>query len=150
MVTNIPNVQRISPKVKEKTWFPGYAEVNFTFFYFSYIVTKYTVSTMLLQHLYKSQTHSLHQAFCCCRYWGKIEFTVACLRLPSKQTTKSIYNDINHNLPENKDDCSCVLYYNITLIAMLKAQVSLQLGKIFRSDNGVSVSIMYSYMYWRL
>ena len=32
-------------------------------------------------------------------------------------------------------------------IALLKAQVSLQLGKIFSSDNGVSVSIMYSYMY---
>ena len=29
----------------------------------------------------------------------------------------------------------------------LKAQVSLQLGKVFSSDNGVSVSIMYSYMY---
>ena len=33
-----------------------------------------------------------------------------------------------------------------TLLALLKAQVSSQLGKVFRSDNGVSVSIMYSYM----
>ena len=32
-------------------------------------------------------------------------------------------------------------------VALLKAQVSLQLGKVFSSDNGVSVSIMYSYMY---
>ena len=32
-------------------------------------------------------------------------------------------------------------------LALLKAQVSLQLGKVFSSDNGVSVSIMYSYMY---
>ena len=31
--------------------------------------------------------------------------------------------------------------------ALLKAKVSLQLGKVFSSDNGVSVSIMYSYMY---
>ena len=31
--------------------------------------------------------------------------------------------------------------------ALLKAQVSLQLGKVFSSDNGLSVSIMYSYMY---
>ena len=34
-----------------------------------------------------------------------------------------------------------------TLVALLKAQVSLQLGKIFSSDNGVSVSVMYSYMH---
>ena len=32
-------------------------------------------------------------------------------------------------------------------LALLKAQVSLQLGRFFSSDNGVSVSIMYSYMY---
>ena len=32
-------------------------------------------------------------------------------------------------------------------IALRKAQVSLQLGKVFISDNGVSVSIMYSYMH---
>ena len=37
--------------------------------------------------------------------------------------------------------------YTDSLSALLKAQVSLQLGKIFSSDNGVSVSIMYSYMY---
>ena len=30
------------------------------------------------------------------------------------------------------------------VVAMLKAQISLQLGKVFSSDNGVSVSIMYS------
>ena len=39
--------------------------------------------------------------------------------------------------------------YSITnesiVIALLKAQVSIQLGKVFSSDNGVSVSIMYSY-----
>ena len=35
-------------------------------------------------------------------------------------------------------------------LALLKAQVSLQLGNVFSSDNGVSVSIMYSYMYWLL
>ena len=33
------------------------------------------------------------------------------------------------------------------IVALLKAQVSLQLGKVFSSDDGVSVSIMYSYMY---
>ena len=32
-------------------------------------------------------------------------------------------------------------------LALLKTQVSLHLGKVFSSDNGVSVSIMYSYMY---
>ena len=32
-------------------------------------------------------------------------------------------------------------------VALLKAQVSLQLGKVSSSDNAVSVSIMYSYMY---
>ena len=32
-------------------------------------------------------------------------------------------------------------------VALLKAQVSLQLVKVSGSDNGVSVSIMYSYMY---
>ena len=32
-------------------------------------------------------------------------------------------------------------------LALLKAQISLQLGKVFSSDNGVSVSIMYSYTY---
>ena len=32
-------------------------------------------------------------------------------------------------------------------LALLKAEVSLHLEKIFSSDNGVSVSIMYSYMY---
>ena len=32
-------------------------------------------------------------------------------------------------------------------LALLKAQVSLQLGNVFSSDNRVSVSIMYSYMY---
>ena len=33
------------------------------------------------------------------------------------------------------------------LLAVLKTQVSLQLGKVFSSDNRVSVSLMYSYMY---
>ena len=33
------------------------------------------------------------------------------------------------------------------LVALLKAQVSLQLVKVSSSDNGVSVSIMYSYIY---
>ena len=42
--------------------------------------------------------------------------------------------------------CCSVLYVDIS-VALLKAQVSLQLGKVFSSDNGVSVSIMYSYMY---
>ena len=32
-------------------------------------------------------------------------------------------------------------------LALLKAQVSLQSGKVFSSDNEVSVSVMYSYMY---
>ena len=31
-------------------------------------------------------------------------------------------------------------------VALLEAQASLQLGKIFCSENGVSVSITYSYM----
>ena len=35
-------------------------------------------------------------------------------------------------------------------IALLKAQVSLQLRKIFSSDKEVSVCIMCSYMYWLL
>ena len=39
------------------------------------------------------------------------------------------------------------IYYKVLCLALLKAQVSLQLGKVFSSDNGVSVSIMYSYMY---
>ena len=33
------------------------------------------------------------------------------------------------------------------LLALLKAQVSLQLGNVSSSDNGVSLSIMYSYTY---
>ena len=48
----------------------------------------------------------------------------------------------------------CVLGWGVWLcvflclaVALLKAQVSWQLGKVFSSDNGVSVSIMYSYMY---
>ena len=32
-------------------------------------------------------------------------------------------------------------------VALLKAQVSLQIRKMFSSDNGVSVYIMHSYMY---
>ena len=32
-------------------------------------------------------------------------------------------------------------------LALLKAQDSLQLGKVFSSDNGVSVSTMYPYMF---
>ena len=36
---------------------------------------------------------------------------------------------------------------NLYTLALLKAQISLQLGKVFSSDNGVSVSIMYSYTY---
>ena len=40
------------------------------------------------------------------------------------------------------------LYTNTKVIlALLKAQVSLQFRKVFSSDDGVSVSIMYSYMY---
>ena len=35
-------------------------------------------------------------------------------------------------------------------LALQKAQVSLQLGKIFSSDDKVSVYIMYSYKYWLL
>ena len=35
----------------------------------------------------------------------------------------------------------------LSILALLKAQVSLQFGKVFSSDNEVSVSIMYSYMY---
>ena len=42
----------------------------------------------------------------------------------------------------------CIVYlYSAQLLALFNAQVSLQLGKVFSSDNGVSVSIMYSYMY---
>ena len=33
------------------------------------------------------------------------------------------------------------------VLALLKAQVSLQLGNVSSSDNGVSLSIMYSYTY---
>ena len=40
----------------------------------------------------------------------------------------------------------CIVYH----IALLKAQVSLQLGKISSSDNEVLVYVMYSYMYWLL
>ena len=35
-------------------------------------------------------------------------------------------------------------------LALVKAQVSLQLGKIFSSDNDGSVYIMCLYMYWLL
>ena len=39
------------------------------------------------------------------------------------------------------------------LLALLKAQVSLQLGNVSSSDNGISLCIMYSYTYiaygWR-
>ena len=47
------------------------------------------------------------------------------------------------------DLCCDVIFmaFSCTQVAVLKAQVSLQLGKVFSSDNGVSVSIMYSYMY---
>ena len=41
----------------------------------------------------------------------------------------------------------CFHSFESISIALLKAQVSLQLGKVFSSDNGVSVSMMYSYMY---
>ena len=34
-----------------------------------------------------------------------------------------------------------------TPLALLKTEISLQLGKVFSSDNGVSVPIMYSYTY---
>ena len=43
--------------------------------------------------------------------------------------------------------CYCSYVFFTVWLALLKAQVSLQLGKVFSSDNGVSVSIMYSYMY---
>ena len=36
---------------------------------------------------------------------------------------------------------------SLSIIALLKAQVSLQLGNVSSSDNGVSLSIMYSYTY---
>ena len=41
------------------------------------------------------------------------------------------------------------MFNNGIFIALLKAQVCLQLGKVFSSDNGVSVSIMYSYIQHR-
>ena len=34
----------------------------------------------------------------------------------------------------------------LSKVALLKAKVSLQVGKSFSSDNGISVSIIYSYM----
>ena len=37
-----------------------------------------------------------------------------------------------------------------SVVALLKAQVPLQFRKVFSSDNRVSVSIMYLYMYWLL
>ena len=40
-----------------------------------------------------------------------------------------------------------VAYIYYVQIALLKAQVSLQLGNVSSSDNGVSLSIMYSYTY---
>ena len=53
---------------------------------------------------------------------------------------------------------SCILLTHILTVleysrsqtkvsSLAQAQVSLQLGKVFSSDNGVSVSIMYSYMH---
>ena len=39
------------------------------------------------------------------------------------------------------------IYRKQQILALLKAQVSLQLGNVSSSDNGVSVCIMYSYMY---
>ena len=50
-----------------------------------------------------------------------------------------------------KNACACVLLdcelCDRMWIALLKAQVSLQLGNVSSSDNGVSLSIMYSYTY---
>ena len=40
-----------------------------------------------------------------------------------------------------------VLQGSAISLALLKAQVSLQLGNVSSSDNGVSLSIMYSYTY---
>ena len=42
--------------------------------------------------------------------------------------------------------CFWLIFFH-HFLALLKAQVSLQLGKVFSSDNGVSVSIIYLYMY---
>ena len=39
------------------------------------------------------------------------------------------------------------IVHTTDILALLKAQISLQLGKVFSSDNGVSVSIMYLYTY---
>ena len=42
------------------------------------------------------------------------------------------------------------MYTDLLTLALLKAHISLQLGKIFSSDNEISVYIMYSYMFWLL
>ena len=39
------------------------------------------------------------------------------------------------------------LHILLFLLALLKAQVPLQFSKVFSSNNEVSVSVMYSYMY---
>ena len=40
-----------------------------------------------------------------------------------------------------------LIQQSVLRVALLKAQVSLQLGNVSSSDNGVSLSIMYSYTY---
>ena len=66
-------------------------------------------------------------------------------------TVWSLFSTENHQELESNYQLShfrisCESNVPFTL-ALLKAQVSLQLGKVFSSDNGVSVSTMYSYMY---
>ena len=54
-------------------------------------------------------------------------------------------NDLDHHL---NPGMFLRIYLHCEMgLALLKAQFSLQLGEVFYSDNGVLVSIMYSYMY---
>ena len=61
------------------------------------------------------------------------------IRIYSDSPSVNLVNFLNNALLESKS--------TIKQLALLKAQASLQLEKVFSSDNEVSVSIMYLYMY---
>ena len=53
-------------------------------------------------------------------------------------------------LPSDYKYIYTTIQYLGNFIALLKAKIPLQLGKLFSSDDEVSVYIMYSNMYWLL
>ena len=64
----------------------------------------------------------------------------------------NLWNYLKLNTDNSHHLLSLLIFYCIVylFLSLLKAQVPLQFGKVFSSDNGVSVYIMYSYMYWLL